>query len=109
MHKNHNSSDNIKLVFLLNFGFAIIEIIGSILTNSVSILSDAIHDLGDSISIGISYLFEKYSSRKSDYNYTYGYVRYSVLGAFITTMILFLSMSLMTSSLQIIYCSFIPI
>ena len=88
MHKNHNSSDNIKLVFLLNFGFSIIEIIGSILTNSVSILSDAIHDLGDSISIGISYLLEKYSSRKSDYNYTYGYLRYSLVGALLTCFIL---------------------
>lgn len=88
MHKNHNSSDNIKLVLFLNLLFSFVEIIGSLLTNSISILSDAIHDLGDSISIGISYLFEKYSTKKSDNKYTYGYLRYSLIGALVTCFIL---------------------
>lgn len=92
MHKHeHNHSDskeNIKLVFFLNIVFSIIEIIGGFLTNSVSILSDAIHDFGDSFSVGLSYLLEKYSHKKSDKNYTYGYLRYSLLGAIITCVIL---------------------
>ena len=92
MHKhshNHNDSrENIKFVFILNLLFSVIEIIGSILTNSVSILSDAIHDFGDSFSVGLSYLLEKYSNKKSDNKYTYGYMRYSLLGAIITCLIL---------------------
>ena len=92
MHKhghNHNDSrENIKLVFILNLVFSVIEIIGSILTNSVSILSDAIHDFGDSFSVGLSYLLEKHSHKKSDNKYTYGYMRYSLLGAIITCIIL---------------------
>ncbi len=83
--------ENIKLAFFLNLGFAIFEFIGGIFTNSVSIFSDAIHDLGDSLSIGLSYLLEKISYKKNDTKYTFGYKRYSVFGAFITSMVLIIS------------------
>lgn len=79
---------NILIAFLLNFSFAIIEFIGGALTGSVAIASDAIHDLGDAMSIGLAYFLEKKSKEKPDEEYTYGYARYSVLGSFITTMIL---------------------
>lgn len=79
---------NILIAFILNLSFSIFELFGGIITNSVSILSDSIHDLGDAISIGISYFLEKKSKKGVDLNYTYGYVRYSVLGGFITTVIL---------------------
>lgn len=79
---------NILLAFILNLSFAILEFFGGIFTNSVAILSDSVHDLGDSISIGISYFLEKKSKKKADNKYTYGYIRYSVLGGVITTTIL---------------------
>lgn len=79
---------NILIAFLLNLFFSIIEFIGGIFTNSISIISDSVHDFGDSISIGISYILEKISKKKPDKKYTYGYLRYSVLGACITTIIL---------------------
>lgn len=79
---------NILIAFLLNLIFSIFEIIGGILTNSIAIISDAIHDLGDSVSIGVSYFLEKKSKKKPDNKYTYGYTRYSVLGAIITNTIL---------------------
>ena len=79
---------NILIAFLLNLSFSILEFIGGALTKSVAIFSDAIHDIGDSLSIGISYFLERKSKKKPDDNYTYGYLRYSVLGGFITTMIL---------------------
>ena len=79
---------NILIAFLLNFFFSIFELIGGILTNSISIISDSIHDFADSISIGISYILEKISKKKPNKKYTYGYLRYSVLGAVITTTIL---------------------
>ena len=47
-------------------------------------LSDAIHDFGDAISIGIAYLLEKKSKKRPNSTYTYGYARYSILGALIT-------------------------
>ena len=88
---------NILVAFLLNISFSILEFFGGIFTNSVAILSDSIHDLGDAISIGISYFMERKSKKKANNEYTYGYVRYSVLGGVITTTIL------LVGSLLVIY------
>ena len=79
---------NILIAFILNLSFSIFEFLGGALTNSVAIISDSIHDIGDAISIGLSYFLEKKSKKKPDNKYTYGYVRYSVLGSIITTIIL---------------------
>ena len=79
---------NILIAFLLNILFSIFEFFGGLFTNSVAILSDSIHDLGDAASIGISYFMEKKSKKKANDKYTYGYIRYSVLGGVITTTIL---------------------
>ena len=45
---------NILIAFLLNLFFSAFELIGGLFTNSIAIISDAVHDLGDSISIGVS-------------------------------------------------------
>ncbi len=79
---------NIFIAFVLNLVFSIFEFIGGILTGSVAIVSDAVHDIGDAASIGISYFLEKKSKKKPDERYTYGYARYSVIGGLITTLIL---------------------
>ena len=82
------SEKNILIAFILNIGFSIFELLGGFFTNSISIMSDAIHDFGDALSIGISLALEKISKKKPNEKYTYGYVRYSILGALITTIIL---------------------
>lgn len=82
------SEKNILIAFILNLAFSIFEFIGGTITNSVAIISDSVHDIGDSLSIGISYFLEKKSKKKPDEKYTYGYIRYSVIGSTITTMIL---------------------
>lgn len=79
---------NILVAFLLNLSFSIFEFIGGILSGSIAIISDAIHDIGDATSIGISYFLEKKSKKQPDEKYTYGYARYSVIGGVITTLIL---------------------
>ena len=79
---------NILIAFILNLSFSIFEFFGGLFVNSVAILSDSLHDLGDALSIGISYFLEKKSKKKADEKYTYGYIRYSVLGGVITTTIL---------------------
>jgi len=79
---------NILIAFVLNIAFSIFEFLGGLFTNSISILSDSLHNLGDGISIGISYFMEKKSKKHADNKYTYGYIRYSVLGGVITTTIL---------------------
>lgn len=82
------SEKNILIAFVLNLFFAFFELFGGIFSGSVAIMSDAVHDLGDAASIGISYFLEKRSKKQPDSRYTYGYVRFSVLGGVITTLIL---------------------
>ena len=82
------SERKIFVAFLLNFCFSIINVVGGILTGSFAILSDAVHDFGDSLSIGTSFVFEKISKKKPNDKYTYGYYRYSVLGSVIQSVIL---------------------
>lgn len=79
---------NIFIAFILNLVFSIFEFFGGFITGSVAIASDAIHDFGDATSIGLSYFLEKKSDEKPNQKYTYGYVRFSVLGGIITTFIL---------------------
>lgn len=79
---------NILIAFILNISFSIIEFFGGLITGSVAILSDSVYDFGDATSIGISYFMERKSKKGADKNYTYGYIRYSVLGGVITTCIL---------------------
>ena len=92
---------NILIAFILNLSFSIFEFIGGIFTGSVAIISDAIHDIGDATSIGIAFLLEKKSKKKPDNKYTYGYIGYSVIGGFITTLILLLgSFTVIYNSIQ---------
>lgn len=97
-HGNGDAAQkNIVVAFILNISFAVIELVGGLLTNSVAILSDALHDFGDSISLGVSWALQKKSNRKRDDLYSYGYKRFSLLGS------VFLSGVLLVSSIFIIY------
>ena len=94
-HEN-SSVRNIITAFALNLSFAVIELIGGLLTNSVAILSDALHDFGDSLSLGVAYYLQKKSEKKGDKYYSYGYKRFSLLGS------VFISVVLLVSSVFII-------
>ena len=89
-HDHAESYENIKLAFFLNLLFTIVEIIGGLWTNSVAILSDAVHDLGDSISLGLSWFLESYSNKNPDEIFSFGYSRFSLLSAFFNSLILIL-------------------
>ena len=95
------SDKNILIAFFLNLLFSLIEILGGIFTNSIAIISDAIHDFSDALSIGISYFLERKSKKKPDNIYTFGYMRYSLLGAIITNTIL------ISGSIIVIYNAFL--
>jgi len=88
-HSHSHSEKNIKSAFFINLFFTIIELFGGLYTNSIAILSDAVHDLGDTISLGMSAFFEKFSKKKADESYTFGYDRFSLLGAVISSFVLF--------------------
>ena len=79
---------NILIAFVLNLAFSVFEFVGGSFIGSVAIISDALHDIGDAVGIGTSYILEKKSKKQPDEKYTYGYGRYSVIGGVITTLIL---------------------
>ena len=84
----HHTSKNIRIAFLLNTIFTVIEIAGGFYTNSYAILSDALHDLGDSLALGLAWFFQNYAERESDKFYSFGYKRFSVLAALINGLVL---------------------
>ncbi|RWZ52316.1 cation transporter [Halobacillus fulvus] len=91
-HHHHHHVDTttgkIKVAFFLNFGFTIIEIIGGLLTNSMAILSDALHDLGDSLSLGLAWFLQKFSQKEQTPDFSFGYKRFSLLAALINSVVL---------------------
>ncbi|MDD3625466.1 MAG: cation diffusion facilitator family transporter [Proteiniphilum sp.] len=87
-HHGHRDVKNIRVAFFLNLSFTLIEFVGGVLTNSMAILSDAVHDLGDSFSLGLSWYFQKLSKKPGNKSYTYGYKRFSLLGAVVNSGIL---------------------
>ena len=97
-HSHENSEKNLKLAFFINLGFTIIEIIGGFLTNSVAIISDALHDLGDSLSLGLAWYIEGKANKKGATDeFSFGYARFRLLGALINSVVL------VAGSIYIIY------
>lgn len=96
-HGNGNAVKDLWIAFILNFVFTILEFVGGYFSNSMAIMTDAVHDLGDTLAIGSALFFEKYSTRGRDESYSYGYRRYSPMAAFINCIILVAGSVLMIS------------
>jgi cobalt-zinc-cadmium efflux system protein len=88
------TTGSIRMAFFLNIVFTVIEIVGGFYTNSLAIISDAVHDLGDSLSLGLAWYLEKYSKRGKDQRYSYGYQRFSLVGALVNTIVLIIGSTL---------------
>ena len=91
---HHDASKNLMLALVLNLGFAVIELVGGLMTNSVAILSDALHDFGDALSLGVAWYLQKVSGRPRDHFYSYGYRRFSLLGALVVSSVLLIGVAL---------------
>ncbi|MDX1536153.1 cation diffusion facilitator family transporter [Arsukibacterium sp.] len=97
MHQHHqqqqsshqdDSDKRLALAFFLNVSFTIIEFVGGWLTNSTAIMADAVHDLGDSLSIGSAWLLNRLGRSSASREFTYGYRRLSLFGALINSLVL---------------------
>ena len=86
--RNHHAVSNLKAAFFLNFGFAIAEFVGGYAFNSIAIMSDALHDLGDSITLAFSWRMETLAKKRKDDVFSYGYRRFSLLSALINAFVL---------------------
>lgn len=100
-HHHHGAEGNIKMAFWLNLSFALFELIGGFFTQSIAILSDALHDFGDALSLGVAWYLQRLSSKGRDAKFSYGYKRFSLLGAlFISTILLVGSIFVISAALQ---------
>lgn len=95
-HHSHSDSHsdsqkNISVAFFLNAFFVVVEVVGGLLTNSIAILTDALHDFGDCLSLATAWFLQKKSSQGRDNHYTYGYRRFSLLGSIFLSGVLSIS------------------
>ncbi len=93
MGHNHHRHDegggkSLLLVTVLNIFITVVEIIGGIMANSLALLSDALHNLSDTIAILLAYIARRVSQRKSDEKKTFGYKRIEILAAFFNALVL---------------------
>ena len=78
----------VRFAAFLNLSFTVLELVGGLWTNSLTILSDALHDFGDSIALLASWLFERGAKRSPDTSRTFGYQRLSLFSALFSASIL---------------------
>ena len=91
---------NIRIVFFINLLFSLMEVVFGFMFNSMAILSDAIHDFGDSVSVGLSWFFQNYSRKEASSRFSFGHQRFSLMGALITASVLLAgSLLLLTRSI----------
>ena len=82
-HHHKKAGENLAFVFFINLAFNIVVIVAALATNSMAILADFIHDASDTISIALAWFLEHVAQRDSTDKYSYGYQRFSILGAVI--------------------------
>jgi len=92
-HAHHHAEaySSLSVAFFLNLVFAIIEFFGGMVTNSIAVISDAVHDFGDAMAIGMAWLLERYSKKEANKRFSYGYRRLSTLGGLLIGTILLFS------------------
>ncbi|MEX2380255.1 MAG: cation diffusion facilitator family transporter [Vicingaceae bacterium] len=87
--KLRDGTKNLKVAFFINICFTCLELIGGVFTNSIAIISDALHDLGDSLSLGLAWYLEKKASKKGVSNrFSFGFARFRLLGALVNAIVL---------------------
>lgn len=83
-HHHHDiKGKNLFFTILLNAGISIAELIGGILSGSIALISDAIHNFSDVLSLIVSYIAQRLSKREANEKSTFGYRRSEIFAAFI--------------------------
>jgi cobalt-zinc-cadmium efflux system protein len=88
-HRGHApAASGFALAFVVNLVFAMLEAVGGWWTDSIAVLTDAVHDLGDALVLGTAWYLQRVAARGRDARYSYGYGRYSLLGGWLTSAVL---------------------
>ena len=103
-HHHKKAGENLAFVFFMNLAFNIIVIVGGLATNSMAILADCIHDLSDTISIALAWFLERIAQKDSTNKYSYGYQRFSILGAvIISVFVIFMAFVILSEAIPRIF------
>ncbi len=92
-HDNHNitihsQSGRLSATLAVNLAIALIELVGGIISGSLALISDAVHNLGDCLSMILSLIAIRVSAKSKNNNKTFGYKRVEILTAFLNSGIL---------------------
>lgn len=89
-HNHSHSSTGIRLLItvLLNLFITVAEVIGGLISGSLALISDALHNFSDAISVIISYIAIKLKERDSSSKHTFGFKRAEILAAVINSSVL---------------------
>jgi cobalt-zinc-cadmium efflux system protein len=94
-HHHHNrgtdtdiSQRNLLVSAFLNLGITVTEIAGGLISNSLALLSDALHNLGDTSAVIIAYFANRISKKDYSDKKTFGYKRIEILAALLNAVVL---------------------
>lgn len=87
-HTHFDSQRNLLIAFVMNLFLAAIEFAGGLWVGSMAVLSNAIHDAGDAMSLGLGYFLQRRSERGPSEQFSYGMRRLSLLSAFISGLVI---------------------
>ena len=93
-HHNEVTQKSVKLLilsFAINMLLSVAEIIGGIISGSVSLIGDALHNTSDAFSFLIAVIAFKIGNKKASAKYTYGFKRAEIIGGFVNLILLFIS------------------
>jgi cobalt-zinc-cadmium efflux system protein len=84
-YSHQRSQTNLLFSIFLNIGITLAQVIGGIISGSLALLSDALHNFTDVVSLIISYVASKYSKKSATSNKTFGYKRAEIIAAFVNS------------------------
>ena len=88
-HHNHEvQGNNLLFSIVLNLVITVAQVVGGILSGSLALISDALHNFSDVLSLVFSYVAHKLSKKKASVNKTFGYKRAELIAAFVNAMTL---------------------
>lgn len=90
-HSNHYhqvQGKNLLFSIVLNLVITVAQVVGGILSGSLALISDALHNFSDVLSLVFSYVAHKLSGKKASVNQTFGYKRAELIAAFVNAMTL---------------------
>jgi len=87
-HFSEDTKRNLLITILLNITITVAQLVGGLISGSLALISDAIHNLSDSVAVILAYLAHLFALKPRTGRSTFGYRRAEILAAFINSLVL---------------------